>query len=125
MAASRLNTPKSRKKAHISQRKLMCDLKDIIQRAKELRHGDDAIEPGTLEGFLDDILALEQSHQPRPEDWVCPECGNDQLQHLDWVMTNTGEVIGDNENTEYWCPNCEDHYERVESRRDFEASKKA
>lgn len=100
---------------------------EILETVEELLNGDDAISPGTVEGLLKDILTLEKGFRLKfdtrsPEDWVCPECGCDEIQHEDWIETNTSKLIGGNENTEYWCPKCETHYGSVELRKDFEAS---
>lgn len=38
----------------------------------------------------------------------CPKCGNIHLQERVWVDINTNEIVGDCEDFEYWCENCEE-----------------
>lgn len=38
----------------------------------------------------------------------CPKCGNIHLQMRAWVDANTFKFIGDCEDYEYYCQNCEE-----------------
>lgn len=55
--------------------------------------------------------------------WRCPECGSADVECEAWINVNTEAVTSVNENSEYWCPECEDHFGRVcsiENRPPFE-----
>jgi len=45
---------------------------------------------------------------------VCMECGSDDIEELQWVSANTGEISGginDTEVEDQWCNNCNEHVE--------------
>ena len=57
---------------------------------------------------------------PSPMDWVCPECGSDEIQAPAWVDLHTGLDTGDEGPTsDYWCCNCEDHTRRLVRRNEW------
>jgi Zn finger protein HypA/HybF involved in hydrogenase expression len=53
--------------------------------------------------------------------WVCPNCGSREIEIRAWVQMNAKtldspypmwvEAQGNPE--DYWCPECEDHYEAI------------
>ena len=47
------------------------------------------------------------------EVFVCSECGSEDVQMLEWINPNTGEVLGGNEDTEEeshgFCSDCDDN----------------
>lgn len=83
--------------------------------------GDDCITPGTVERFVELIQGLKHWLKivGDPEDWVCPECGGDNVEVLDWLHVNTNKVTGGDPVGEYWCPDCETHPKRLEQRKYF------
>lgn len=49
---------------------------------------------------------------PRPDDSVCAACGSAEVEVLDWVDANTGQLIGGNESLDpedSWCRACQEH----------------
>lgn len=43
--------------------------------------------------------------------YACPNCGGTDIEHLDWVRTNTGELVGGNyggSESDNYCPSCEE-----------------
>ena len=45
--------------------------------------------------------------------WVCPACGGDGLEGLAWVDLETDQVIDWADPSDYWCPQCEEHFATV------------
>jgi hypothetical protein len=52
--------------------------------------------------------------EPHDGMYVCPECGCWDIEGTEWVHLNTGRLVGSEPPSEdYWCPACEEHYDRV------------
>lgn len=45
--------------------------------------------------------------------WRCPGCGSDEIEGLGWVHLNDETVESWDENSEYWCPKCEEHVKYI------------
>lgn len=67
------------------------------------------------------ITIVRGASEPKPEDWVCPECGSDEVQYRTWVAIKTGEP--DNDQNDYYCPYCGLEFGKLERRKDFKPSK--
>lgn len=45
----------------------------------------------------------------------CPACGGTDVEGTTWIHLNSGkDTGGEPPSDDYWCPDCEDHYGRVE-----------
>ena len=53
---------------------------------------------------------LPDKDDPR---WTCPACGGGGLEVLAWVDLETNDVIDWADPTDFWCPECEEHFETV------------
>ncbi len=58
----------------------------------------------------DSLTDFVNSHEPH-EIWVCEKCGSTDIEIKVWVNINTHEYVGDSEYTEYFCNNCNEHYD--------------
>ena len=49
----------------------------------------------------------------KKEVWTCPDCCGSNVQMLQWIDPNTGEIVGGNEDSEteehYYCNECAGH----------------
>jgi hypothetical protein len=45
--------------------------------------------------------------------WVHAECGSAKVEAQAWVDANTGEVIDEQENADFWCEFCGNHTKRL------------
>ena len=43
------------------------------------------------------------------KNWICKDCGSDDVQQEAWVNVNTSEVDGFLEHNKAWCCDCSDH----------------
>ena len=43
------------------------------------------------------------------KDWICKDCGSNDVQQETWVNVNTSEVDGFPEHNKAWCCDCYDH----------------
>lgn len=67
-----------------------------------------------------------KKRKPSPYDWVCPDCGSDQVQDQMWVLLNTDEILNSCDSYR-WCSNCDNEGDDGEKkyltqRKDYEAS---
>ena len=66
----------------------------------------------------DTSAARLRTIEPNPNNWVCARCGSAEIESLDWVRVNDGEVMGGNDtppDDDYWCPECEIHESPVQA----------
>lgn len=65
--------------------------------------------------------------EPKTSDLVCPDCGDDEIQVMDWVEVNTDEPQHDiiPEAGDYFCPTCQDHFKLAIDREDFKKRRPA
>lgn len=78
---------------------------------------DNPVDQLTKAKYLKQIAKLES--EPSPEDWVCPDCGSDEIQVMDWVEVKTNTPVGDPEAGDYFCPECDTTFRSAEKRKDF------
>ena len=67
-------------------------------------------------------LAYPAPEEQSPYDWVCTECGSDQVQAQVWTDCNTYEVMGETGGY-YWCSACENERKRICRRSEFNANR--
>lgn len=73
----------------------------------------------TREELMEMLRALPLP-DPSPEDWVCSECGSDELHAPAWVDLRTDLNTGDEGPTSYYyCVQCEDSISRIVQRKDY------
>ena len=55
-------------------------------------------------------VSIEMTFAPESSefDWVCPDCGSDEVEMTAWVHVNSNEICeGEGPGEQYWCPRCE------------------
>jgi len=50
---------------------------------------------------------------PPKATWRCPGCGSDEIEGLAWVRLKDETVQTWDENSAYWCPQCQDHVKHI------------
>lgn len=91
------------------------DLLDYM-KAHKVTKIEDELQDIDFEGQA--YAATEESKPSNPEDFVCPECGSDQVEAHVWVKANTSEQVSEDEG-DYFCPECESNISRLETRGNF------
>ena len=70
---------------------------------------------------------VESRREPSPDDYVCSECGSDDIDHAMWVGVNTNEVGGVFgtwcEGDSNFCNGCDQHTYFIE-RREYDKKNK-
>lgn len=52
-------------------------------------------------------------------DWVCPMCGDDGIQVMDWVVVKTNEPCNDPEAGDFFCQECDSGFREAVQRKDY------
>lgn len=82
-----------------------------IAFAGESTKGMSAIAAATyFQGIAVAAVARFLPKEPLATWYACPTCGCTDIQHEEWIETNTGERTGDPAGTDSWCPQCNDHF---------------
>jgi hypothetical protein len=64
---------------------------------------------GDIERTIIETNVAFDSRIPLESDWVCEDCGCDQVQERAWVSINTRTEEGSCDDGEAYCPDCEEY----------------